>query len=94
MSSSPNSTELQHVAKSPAYEAGFTDGQSWNYAPEEVRVEGWAKGTIAARGEREFGLHVGLSEEQIAQRGEAWKQACEDYDRGCVDGITYARSAR
>lgn len=89
--STPNTTELQRIAKNPAYEAGFGDGQSWNHEPTHVRVDGWAEDTIRARGALEFGRHVGLSETDVEQRGEAWKKACADYNRGCVDGLTYAR---
>lgn len=87
----PDNSELQHTAKSPAYEAGFGDGQSWNHEPTSVRVDGWAEDTIRARGALEFGRLVGLSAAEVEQRGEAWKKACADYDRGCVDGLTYAR---
>jgi hypothetical protein len=88
---SPDNRELQHVAKSPAYQAGFADGQAWNYEPAEVRVDGWDEDTIKARGERAFGHHIGLSDPEIDQRGEVWADACADYNRGCVDGVTYAR---
>lgn len=88
----PSNTELQRIAKSPAYEAGFADGQSSNHDPSKVRVDGWAKDTIDARGAVEFGRHVGLSEAEVERRGEAWKKACADYNRGFVDGITYART--
>lgn len=89
---SPDNSELQHVAQSTAYQAGFADGQSWNNEPSQVRVDGWAEDSIKARGESEFGRHVGLSEAEVQQRGEAWKEACADYNRGCVDGVTYART--
>ncbi len=89
--STPDNSELQHVAKSPAYESGFADGQSWNYEPTKVRVDGWAEDTIKARGAQAFGRHVGLSMKDVEERGRAWTKACADYNRGCVDGVTYAR---
>jgi hypothetical protein len=88
----PDNSELQHVARSTAYQAGFADGQSWNYEPSTVRVDGWVEDTINARGDVEFGRHVGLSETDVKRRGEAWHTACADYNRGCVDGVTYART--
>ncbi len=91
MSQTPDNTELQHIAKSPAYAAGFADGQAWSYEPAAVRIEGWVEDTIHARGARAFGHHVGLSDSEIDQRGDAWSNACADYSRGCVDGVTYAR---
>lgn len=87
----PNSTaELQRVAKSPAYQAGFADGQAWNYEPEDVHVDGWDRDMIRAIGEREFAQRIGV---EAADRGSAtWSRACAEYNRGCVDGVTYARS--
>jgi hypothetical protein len=88
----PNTAELQRVAKSPAYQAGFADGQAWNYEPEDVQVDGWDRDTINAIGAREFGRHIGISEAEVDKRSEAWVKACAEYNRGCVDGVTYARS--
>lgn len=92
--SNPNTTELQRITQSAAHAAGFADGQSWDYDLEAVRVDGWAEDTLKARGAREFGRHIGLSDAEVEERGEAWSAACAEYNRGCVDGVTAARTER
>jgi hypothetical protein len=74
---------------STAYGIGFEHGQRWTDASDAV--DGWDEATVNAIGAREFGALVGLSERAVKARGRAWRLACRDYNRGCVDGVKHAR---
>jgi len=76
-----------------AYEVGYEDGQQWDYDSATVQPEGWDEATINAIGSTKFGERLGLSAIDIEERGDAWSKACNDYNRGCVAGVTYMREA-
>ena len=80
------------MTNSKAYQAGFADGQQWDYDAPEVQRDGWDDATISALGSIAFGRHVGLTAAETEDRGEAWRKACADYNRGCVDGVNHMRS--
>ncbi len=69
-----------------AYDAGYADGQKW-VAPHKVPVGTWHDVTIHSIGATAFGLRCGLTDEAIVGRGPAWDAACDEYNRGCVEGV-------
>lgn len=70
-----------------AYDAGYADGQKWAIAPKGP-PDAWHEATIHATGQTAFGLRCGLTDKAIAERGSAWAAACQEYNRGCADGLS------
>lgn len=69
-----------------AYDAGFSDAQRWDST--ERALDGkWHELTINQLGAAAFGVHCGLQDGEVVARGKAWQAACDEYDRGFVEGL-------
>lgn len=69
-----------------AFDAGFSDARRSNET-ESAGDGKWHEVTIKQVGAAAFGVHCGLKDGEIVDRGEAWQAACSEYDRGFAEGL-------
>ena len=86
---------MANYTESKAYQDGVADGLGWDLnfdTHDEVEAcrYGWDEAALGSAGPAACSRAWGVDPEDE----DAWRDACEDYNRGCYEGVCAPQSKR